>query len=91
MVINSFIIVINTMGWQTKQMQINNSIQLTNHNQWLQIYKSLSLTCLQKRPEYLPMVTADPFSGTRQTLYMWIGKGKGKAVPLQAWTGPEGS
>jgi len=59
------------MGWKTKQMQMNNSIQLTNQNQWLQIYKSLSLTCLQERPEYLPMITADPFSGTRQTLYMW--------------------
>ena len=22
---------------------------------------------------------------------MFIGKGKGKAIPLQAWTGPEGS
>jgi len=21
----------------------------------------------------------------------WLGKGKGKATPLQAWTGPEGS
>ena len=25
------------------------------------------------------------------TLHCWACKGKGKAVPLQAWTGPEGS
>jgi hypothetical protein len=24
-------------------------------------------------------------------IYIYIGKGKGKAIPLQAWTGPEGS
>jgi hypothetical protein len=28
---------------------------------------------------------------TNQMFSIIIGKGKGKSVPLQAWTGPEGS
>ena len=32
-----------------------------------------------------------PTSSPNNDLLLYIGKGKGKAVPLQAWTGPEGS
>jgi len=36
--------------------------------------------------------TAADFNSERKTLYRHTkGNGKGKAIPLQAWTGPEGS
>ena len=73
-VINSFIIAINTLGWQTLQMLINNSIQVNNHNDNSD-YKytnHTSDTVSRTRPEYFLMITANPFSGTRQTMYTCI-------------------
>jgi len=36
-------------------------------------------------------ITSEPYRPQMTVYYGYKGKGKGKATPLQAWTGPEGS
>jgi hypothetical protein len=50
---------------------------------------NLTLSCKGSRNIALPRVAAG--HGLISNIVSKYGKGKGKAIPLQAWTGPEGS